>query len=181
MQKAHDLFYCVRVVGNSTFLFWVGLADEHLLPQCIGTAKTPVFLRCGLTGKQGQRAVVALALALYRGGSGTRAVSWCRRGQDKWASGRGWAWNCVCAVVSTLRIAKSGAGLLLPSEEGKGAGLTVSVVGGGSTGTWGVPLDAPCGGSGAGGNMGEEGLVVLAQHPMRERDQVKKAYGLDRT
>jgi len=50
MQKAHALFYRVRVVGNS---------------MSVGPAKPPVPVRCGLTGEQGRRGVVAVAPALY--------------------------------------------------------------------------------------------------------------------
>jgi len=41
------------------------------------------------------------------GGSGTRAVTRFREGKDAWGSGRGWAWDSVCSVVSISRGAES--------------------------------------------------------------------------
>ena len=63
MQRAHALFYRVRVVGSSMSLFRVVPADKRLLPQCVGTAKTLVSFHCELE----RREAVALAFALYRG------------------------------------------------------------------------------------------------------------------
>jgi hypothetical protein len=63
MQRAHALFYRVRVVGSSMSLFRVGPADKQLLPQCVGTAKALVSFHCGLE----RREVVGPAPALYRG------------------------------------------------------------------------------------------------------------------
>ena len=67
MQRAHASFYRVRVAESSMSLLRVGPADKQLIPQCVGTAKTLVPFRCGLTGRRERRAVVAPAPALYSG------------------------------------------------------------------------------------------------------------------